>query len=689
MSYADQNWLFDTDINAWLEGIKGNGVVTGLGVTAQSPAAMNVDVAAGTAVVNGTRVTITATTGTLVSDGSNPRKGIITLNSSGTVTVTMGTAAASVPTGRTGPNTKLPAPADLPSNQIVLAEVWVPAAATTIVTANITDRRVWVVPRVAGGYVVAASDTDQPERADFQCDGTADDVQIEAAMALGPTLCLKGTYVTSSPIDLDTDGMSLVFETGSVLDYTGSDAAFILSATGTKLEFYHLISTDHAANYAIKDKGAKYSRVRGYMIGPLESASAHYFVEAGIFYDAANASATSGTNCYEVSLINRGKYGVKLDSASGKTYEGSRFLIGCIMRQSVECLQIGSDISYQTVQNNSFYVDLDSQSVTPLLLHVYNRQNFILVEHIAAATGDIDFTLEYGAGASYIVTSKPRPRISDLGGSLHVVKPGQVNLLVNGSFEAGSPPARWDSSGGTWTRSNTQYKLGSYAGSLTVGAPTQEAYQTVAEYEQLQSRTVSMGVWAWADTADKVRGYIHDGVSNIGNTPYHSGGSRWEWLTATGAAAAGASNTFKVSLQAQGGSITAYFDGAILVEGSYPTAYSTAPSEFLVCHHTGNYTLSAFETGHVLHTNLGAGGNITLTLPQTVSAGFVAHFAVMAVHQLHIDPGAAGAIYINGAKQTDDKYIWADDEAESVTLVADGNGDWVAVQTVGTWGVEA
>jgi len=59
----------------------------------------------------------------------------------------------------------------------------------------------------------------------------------------------------------------------------------------------------------------------------------------------------------------------------------------------------------------------------------------------------------------------------------------------------------------------------------------------------------------------------------------------------------------------------------------------------------------------------------------------------MAAQQLQIDPGAAGAIYINGAKQADDAYIWADDEAESVKLVADGNGDWIAISPVGTWTV--
>jgi len=105
-------------------------------------------------------------------------------------------------------------------------------------------------------------------------------------------------------------------------------------------------------------------------------------------------------------------------------------------------------------------------------------------------------------------------------------------------------------------------------------------------------------------------------------------------------------------------------------------------------HHTSDDTLTTSES-HTVHTNLGASGNVTLILPQDASAGNHYEFVVMATQQLRIDPGAAGAIYIDGAKQTDDKYIWADDEGESVKLVADGNGDWVALYTQGTWGVEA
>lgn len=108
---------------------------------------------------------------------------------------------------------------------------------------------------------------------------------------------------------------------------------------------------------------------------------------------------------------------------------------------------------------------------------------------------------------------------------------------------------------------------------------------------------------------------------------------------------------------------------------------------FKIEHHTTDDTLTVVESG-TLHTNLAAGANIKLTLPQDAFKGCEFEFAVMtAGQQLQIDAGAAGAIYINGAKQADDAYIWADDEGESIKLVADGNGDWIALYTQGTWTV--
>lgn len=108
---------------------------------------------------------------------------------------------------------------------------------------------------------------------------------------------------------------------------------------------------------------------------------------------------------------------------------------------------------------------------------------------------------------------------------------------------------------------------------------------------------------------------------------------------------------------------------------------------YAVEHHIADDTLLETESGG-LHTNLGAGGAITITLPQAPTVGVRFNFAVMTAQELRIDPGAGGGIYINGAKQADNLYISADDEGEAIEVVADGNGDWITLGKVGTWTVE-
>jgi len=102
--------------------------------------------------------------------------------------------------------------------------------------------------------------------------------------------------------------------------------------------------------------------------------------------------------------------------------------------------------------------------------------------------------------------------------------------------------------------------------------------------------------------------------------------------------------------------------------------------------HTSNDTLTESESGSV-HTNLGATGTITLTLPATAAAGTTFTFAVQSAQQLRVDPGSSTIRDNSG--QTPDKYKWADAVGESLTLVADANGDWVTIAKNGTWSEEA
>ncbi len=102
--------------------------------------------------------------------------------------------------------------------------------------------------------------------------------------------------------------------------------------------------------------------------------------------------------------------------------------------------------------------------------------------------------------------------------------------------------------------------------------------------------------------------------------------------------------------------------------------------------HTSDDTLTVAESGSV-HSNLGATGTITLTLPASAPAGTFFSFAAQETQELRIDPGTA--IIRDDSGQTADKYKSAGTIGACLSLVADANGDWVTIAKNGTWTEEA
>ncbi len=100
-----------------------------------------------------------------------------------------------------------------------------------------------------------------------------------------------------------------------------------------------------------------------------------------------------------------------------------------------------------------------------------------------------------------------------------------------------------------------------------------------------------------------------------------------------------------------------------------------------MAHHTASFALTALQSG-TTHTNLGAVGAVTVTLPQSPPKGTCFKFVCMADQELRLAPGAAGGIYIKGLKQADNKYVSITDIGDFIHLIADGNGDWVAVASI-------
>ena len=102
--------------------------------------------------------------------------------------------------------------------------------------------------------------------------------------------------------------------------------------------------------------------------------------------------------------------------------------------------------------------------------------------------------------------------------------------------------------------------------------------------------------------------------------------------------------------------------------------------------HTNSDTLDAYESGSV-HTNRGAGGVVTLELPDPAPAGTVFTFAVQAEQELRVDPGVKAIRGDSG--RTAGKYKACSTVGASLTVTADADGDWIATAANGAWTEQA
>jgi len=576
-------------------------------------------------------------------------------------------------------------------------------------------------------FVVAASDSSDSSKAqaDWVCSGVDDQVEIQAAITTatvseGRVVLLEGNFnCTSLSVSCPLEGQG----EGDIYDYNGTNINLITNAstiTVTKNGKLRNLKVSVLADYtgtAVLIEGEPYF------------ISMHnVYDNLTIYHAGAGATLVTGTallirgigtddddyisvtSCSFGSLYIYGfEYGVSL-YAIETIHEG--FVNGNIFgamniwycRNPIALEGVGT----ADVQGNIFQA-IEIQPLTAVTVNGIHLIGKVSHNHFVdifcwdwvVATGA---KLVIDSGVNYIYAMGNLSDYIDnglLNTILDTSSPGgeesYTNMLPGGNFEVGNPPVMWAALRSTLAQEGTIIKVGARSAKITVndagGAGNAGIEATIPDFARYQGSYVTLGAWFRADSSnDKVqKARLFDGVAATYTSTVPKDDA-WHWLVASIKVDDAATMLHiyfiaKLSATADTDDIL-YVDGAILVEGRACPAFSPKPDDALICHHTAAYTISQYETGNVLHTNLGAGGAIQIELPQVVDAGFICRFAVTAAFELRVHPGAAGAIYINGAKQTDDKYITADDEAESVILTADGNGDWIASSVVGTWGVE-
>lgn len=164
------------------------------------------------------------------------------------------------------------------------------------------------------------------------------------------------------------------------------------------------------------------------------------------------------------------------------------------------------------------------------------------------------------------------------------------NLLKGGSFEswsagaAGAAPDGWTAGiPANCNREATIIRIGEYSVKLTKTNGNWYLYQTPVTpidadtNTYWRGRTVTLGCWVYCDTASTARLRIYDAIGATASSD-HTGGSSWEWLTVTRTIDA-AATYIQAILDIVTNNTDAYFDGAVLVEGTICPPFAPHPND--------------------------------------------------------------------------------------------------------------
>lgn len=212
-----QSILFQEDLEILVAGIAGiDGVLSGLAVT--GGADMTPAVAKGAVLSNRVMFAVAAADVTIgTADATNPRIDLIVVNSSGALAVRAGTAAAA------------PKPPARTANDVVIAQVYVPANDTAIATSQIIDRRVFFSSPITVYRTTAAETTNNTAAAIDILDKTNSGVVIPNGLFLAGRILrvrIGGNYLFNS----GTPTLTLTVSYGGTTIFADTSVAAVADA---------------------------------------------------------------------------------------------------------------------------------------------------------------------------------------------------------------------------------------------------------------------------------------------------------------------------------------------------------------------------------------------------------------------------------------------------------------------------
>ncbi len=539
--------------------------------------------------------------------------------------------------------------------------------------------------------VVAAYDapTYWKSQADVICDGTADEVQINAAIAKGGTVQLSsGTFKTNAQVSVNVTNVTLAgVGWDTVIVPQVAMLWSVATLSGTHLTVRDMtINGNLSANCTYFGGGPNNSYINLYIYGHTTNeiggvpnvsvidrcqiigkpviGNANGITFSNNYFNGDGTSqclqVPSGTavsiihNVFESYYDYAVSLGCTTVDMTGNYFESDYTTNEVLYITSITSGSIKGN--YQTATSNTTYFANVVASRNLVMTGNYNYDDISVgsgvegIEVDAASVGSITYGTK--TGLRYLKLVYPYKDNTIAGWDTQSFQ----NLLLNGSFEKGNPPSSWSfndaGTSGNYGRTDTKAKIGSYATNVTSSDAYCYMYQaTSGNVTYFQSRTFTFGAWVWASVASKARLALSDGTDITYSSTYHTGGSSWEWMTVTRT-----DNATAIYLRAWlyvGPTTTAYFDGAMLNEG---------------------VAVSAFAPGQLQETNINTG---TATITAGNGSVVVSHGLATTPTRVFVtmssNPGVATSVYTTSVGATSFTIAVSTNVTNSTTF------DWRAI----------
>jgi len=203
--------------------------------------------------------------------------------------------------------------------------------------------------------VVAASDSLHPERADYQCDGTADDVEIQAALDALPVtggcvVLLDGTYNIEASLVLDSYQTLRGQGRNTILTTTTTDLDIITATGAGASEKVGILIADlcvdgtaggDAAHTLILWTFVDESKIRSVWL--LNAGGASPTPDGGIMFTTCDYNTIEDVYCASAAVI-----GVGLTTSTHNT------IVGCTIVDNFSNLVLMTNSDDNTITSNTF-----------------------------------------------------------------------------------------------------------------------------------------------------------------------------------------------------------------------------------------------------------------------------------------------------------------------------------------------